>query len=144
MDGLPGLRLARACWPLGLALLCATLGVAGDGHVSAPSVQGPQFMFYFSRPLGTRSAPRSYGLRIEQASIRTASPGPAAFSLRRRELVDLRFTAQTDTRIEFGNRVSWDLRGHRLGPVNDLPAITLHFQPPPGSASSRHSPSTGK
>jgi hypothetical protein len=132
MGGLSGLQMARVCWLLGAPLLWSAAGMAGDGHVTTPSARGPQIMFYISRPLGAHSAPQSYGLRIEEASVRPATPGLTAFSLmHRRELVDLRFAGQSDTRIEFGNRVAWDLRGRRLGPLNDHPQITLHFQPLP-------------
>jgi hypothetical protein len=103
MRGSTGLRVATL-------LLLATACCAGESAGFIPTTQGPQFMLYVAKPLGTRGAPKSYGLRIDQASA--LPPPTGAYQLRsvhRRELVDVKFGPQIRPQVEFGRRLTWEL-----------------------------------
>ena len=129
MGGIVGWGFIRV-WVLASApLLWSAAGIAADSASGLPSMQGPQLMLYVSKPLGVRAAHPYYGLRIDQTTTTTATAGPAALSpLRRRELLDLRFAPQTPTRIDFGNRISWDPHSHWLGPLGDATTMELQRQ----------------
>jgi hypothetical protein len=72
-------------------------------------------MLYAAWPLGTRSANRVYGLRIErwQAPDPTQPGYPNA--LARSALFDLQVRTRSDIRIEFARRLTWDLSRQQIG-----------------------------
>ena len=129
MGGKYGRRFIGVCVLASTPLLWSTAGLAADAASGLPSMQGPQLMLYVNKPLGVRAVHPYYGLRIDQTSTTAATAGPAALSpMRRRELLDLRFAPQTHTRIDFGNRISWDPHSHWLGPLGDANTMELQRQ----------------
>jgi hypothetical protein len=112
-----GLTVRRIIQSLMLITTPVWLGSVCHGGESAgfvPTTQGPQLMLYIAKPLGTRGAAKTYGLRIEQASALTPPTGAYQLSaVRRRELMDLKFGPQSRPTIEFGRRLTWDIGGKR-------------------------------
>jgi hypothetical protein len=79
-------------------------------------------MIYFRQFFGGAHPLRVYGLRLEQASLPPTSPAASLASLtRRRELVSLEFAPHTDTRLQFGRRVIWDVGRHEFA-VGAMPS----------------------
>jgi hypothetical protein len=73
-------------------------------------------MLYFSQPLGSHASP-IYGLRLNQKAFVanvTSSAGapipPSPHSLIDLQLRDVQMRRSPDLRVEFGDRVAWDLR----------------------------------
>jgi hypothetical protein len=116
---------------VGLARICP----AADGMSVVPTAHGPLMMLYLRQPLGARGAPRVYGLRVEQQGgtppqagamvdpITSAMPG-------QRSIVDLQIRRASDVRVEFGQRVTWNVARHELGLSANQPNMALHLPTP--------------
>ncbi len=117
-----GKSLAKriGCWAmLGTPLLWPQAGGAASPEGFAPAVRETQLILYVSKPFGS-AAPRTWGLRVDQASAPPVVPGSIALGpLHRRELVNLMITPHVRTQIEFGGRLTWDLRDHRFSLQRD-------------------------
>ncbi len=107
---------------IALALL-GTAALAGAAPVSAadvagfaPQYGGDQFMLFVRRPIGAhRSSATTYGIRFERAAPMSADPTMQYCApLRHHALVELQLTRGAPARVQFGNRVTWDLGMHRL------------------------------
>jgi hypothetical protein len=76
-------------------------------------------MLFVSRSLGARrSSASTFGLRYERAT--SVSSDPAAqccVPLRHHALVELQFARGATARVQFGNRVTWDLGRRQLAPT---------------------------
>lgn len=107
-------RIAHWAW-LGAPLLWPAAGRAEPPATFAPAIRETQLMLYVSRPFGFRGASRSYGLRVDQASAPplTAASIPLG-PMHRSELVNLMVTPHVRMQVEFGRRLTWDLRGRRF------------------------------
>ncbi len=110
---------------IALALL-GTAALAGAAPVSAadvagfaPQYGGDQFMLFVRRPIGAhRSSATTYGIRFERAAPMSADPTMQYCApLRHHALVELQLTRGAPARVQFGNRVTWDLGMHRLAPT---------------------------
>ena len=95
---------------------CAAPLLAADPVGAVPSAHGPMLMLYFSQPLGSHASP-IYGLRLNQKAFVanvTSSAGapipPSPHSLIDLQLRDVQMRRSPDLRVEFGDRVAWDLR----------------------------------
>jgi hypothetical protein len=110
MRGLTSRRIIQLLMLITTPLWLGSVCHAGESAGFIPTTQGPQLLLYIAKPLGTRGAAKTYGLRIEQASALTPPTGAYQLSaVRRRELVDLRFGPRTRPTIEFGRRLTWDI-----------------------------------
>jgi hypothetical protein len=124
---------------LGWALVCR----AADAISAVPGAHGPQMMLYIKQPLGARGATRVYGLRLEQmaTSATPTAPMPGALPgelARQREIVDLQIRHDSDVRLEFGRRATWNIGRHEFGPSGNQPGMTIRLpmavQPTPALA----------
>lgn len=94
---------------------------AGDPVGAAPAVRGPQIMLYVSQPLWSRGVSlRMYGLRMDR--LRSVD----SIAIQRTPLIDLQLQAHSDVRVEFGRRVTWDIRRGEFGPHSN----SVYFQLP--------------
>ena len=93
--------------------------LAADSAGFVPQYGGDQFMLFVSRALGARrSSASTFGIRYERATYVSSDPTmQCCLPLRHRALVELQFAHGAATRVQFGNRVTWDLRSHRLAPT---------------------------
>jgi hypothetical protein len=115
---------------LNWALACR----AADAVSAVPGAHGPQLMLYIKQPLGTRGAPRVYGLRIERLATPPTLPTPAAIvSTGRREIVDLQIRQYSDVRVEFGRRVTWNVGRQEFGLSSNQPNMAMHLPARPNS-----------
>jgi hypothetical protein len=112
VNGLPTVRVIRGILlSSALSAFAAPLHAAGPVGAVAPP-HGPIFMIYITQPLGSRSASRVFGLRLSEL----AQPNPLSSAsmqygpVSQRPLVDLQIRRQADVRVEFGQRLTWDLR----------------------------------
>jgi len=73
-------------------------------------------MFYISQPLWSAGTSRIYGLRLEQIAIQPfVQSGTFSAIAPARSLVDLQLRRNADVRLEFGHRVTWDMRRREFG-----------------------------
>jgi hypothetical protein len=101
---------------------------AADAVSAVPGAHGPQLMLYIKQSLGTRGAPRVYGLRIERLATPPTLPTPASIvSTGRREIVDLQIRQSSDVRVEFGRRVTWNVGRQEFGLSGNQPSMVMHF-----------------
>jgi hypothetical protein len=117
-------RLILYCVPLSYTLACH----AGDPVVASVPSQGPQIMLYFHQPLGASGASRTYGLRIEQASIPSTSPSASSFGgIHRREILNFEIASRTDMHLKLGRRLTWDVGQKEFGllPLRPSPMFSL-------------------
>ena len=103
------------CWALlGAPLLWPGGSSAATPTAFAPAVRETQLLLYVSKPFGD-SAPRTWGLRLDQASAPALVTSSIVLGpLHRRELVNLMITPHGRTQIEIGGRLTWDLRDNRF------------------------------
>jgi hypothetical protein len=106
---------------IGSLMGCTASLLAGEPLGAVSPAHGPMLMLYVSRPLGARTS-SIYGLRLDQNSTAsttthpTGSYDPSAqrplidLQLRNLQLRNLQLTRPADLRVEFGQRVSWDLQ----------------------------------
>ncbi len=109
------------------ALPWAACGQAADAISAAPGSNGPEIMFYFKQPLGASHATRTYGLRIDQASISGGTPGGGMAQVGRRELVNLQVGGPDRLRIDIARRLTWDMGRRQLGAINNHSDMALRF-----------------
>jgi len=105
---------------IGAAVLAASApALAADSAGFVPQYGGDQFMLFVSRPIGAhRNSASTFGIRYERATYATSDPTMQFCApLRHRALVELQFAHGAATRVQFGNRVTWDLRSRRLAPT---------------------------
>jgi hypothetical protein len=128
---------------LSQALECS----AADGLSIVPAAHGPLMMFYVRQPLAARGAARVYGLRVEQlAAVPTQAPSiaggmpgaipgtivgviPGAIP-GQREIIDLQIRHYGDVRMEFGQRVTWNVGRHLFGLSSDQPSMAIRLPMP--------------
>jgi len=101
------------------ALAPATPASAADPAGFVPRYGGDQFMLFVSRPIGARRGGAStFGIRYERTTAVTSDPAMAFCApLRHRALVELQFARGATARVQFGNRVTWDLGNRVLAPT---------------------------
>jgi len=123
----------NSSWLLALMLLVGaswasiTAFSAGDIATASPTSCGPQFMLYVTVPLssgGSWSLPR-YGLRVGEFRKRPTTIQLVAVAPVPRELMDLRVDAHSDIRVEFAQRLVWDIPRGAFGPQSNLPTLAL-------------------
>jgi hypothetical protein len=134
VNGLPTVRVIR-----GILLSSALLPFAAPLHAAGPvgavvPPHGPVFMLYISQPLGSRSASRVFGLRLSE--LAQPNPLPSASMLNasssQRPLVDLQIRHQADVRVEFGQRLTWDVRRGEFALSGVRPPRAVEFAAHPG------------
>lgn len=90
------------------AMGTAEQACAGDPAGQPPAVHGSQVMLYVSQPLWSRGeSVRVYGLRM--ARLRTIE------SSERTTLIDFQLRSQSDFRVEFGRRLTWNVTRREFG-----------------------------
>jgi hypothetical protein len=101
------------------ALAPAAPAAAADAAGFAPQYGGDQFMLYVSRAVGARrSSPSTFGIRFERATLVSSDPtAQCCVPLRHHALVELQLTRGAAARVQFGNRVTWDLGRRQLAPT---------------------------
>jgi hypothetical protein len=107
---------------MALALMSTALAApaaAADAAGFAPQYGGDQFMLFFSRAVGARrSSASTFGLRFERATLVSSDPtAQCCAPLRHHALVELQFARGAGARVQFGNRVTWDLGSRQLAPT---------------------------
>jgi hypothetical protein len=117
-----------------IALLSCTLpALAGNETMTAMAPpHGPILMFYVSQPLWSPGASRIYGLRLDQISVQRSLQASTFSAIAPpRSLIDLQFRRNADIRVEFGRRVTFDMRrkefnlsGYQHGMSADLIGTT--------------------
>ena len=108
-----------------LATLTAAVLAAPEAALTAdsagfvPQYGGDQFMLFVTRPIGARRGSSSiFGIRYERTTYVSADPTlQCCMPLRHRALVELQLGHGAAARVQFGNRVTWDLRSRRLAPT---------------------------
>jgi hypothetical protein len=131
VNGRPMARVVRKMVPLAALLPLAAPTFAGEPITAMAPPHGPMLMFYVSQPLWTRGASRIYGLRLDQIAIQPfVQSGTFSAIAQPRSLVDLQLRRNADVRVEFGHRVTWDVRrrefdlsGYQHGMSAELIAI---------------------
>jgi hypothetical protein len=84
--------------------------LAGSPVGAAPAANDRQIMLYVNQPLWSRGlALRMFGLRIDK--VRSLD----SVSVQRNTLIDLQLRAHSDFRVEFGRRVTWNIRRGEFG-----------------------------
>ena len=134
MNGLPTVRVIRGILLSG-ALLAFTAPIHAAGPVGAVAPpHGSIFMIYITQPLGSRGASRVYGLRFSQlVQPNLLSSAPMLYaSSPRRSLVDLQIRHQADVRIEFGQRLTWDVRRGEFALTGARQPRAVEFAAQPG------------
>jgi hypothetical protein len=132
VNGLPTGRVIGRILLLGALLPCSGAVMADPIGAVAPS-HGPMLMIYVSQPLGSRAGSRVYGLRLDQAAFRPAGMGTTALSggfyaaSPQRSLVDLQLRKQADVRVQFGQRLTWNVRRTEFELAGARPASPIDF-----------------
>ena len=93
--------------------------LAANSAGFVPQYGGDQFMLFVTRPIGARRGSAStFGIRYERTTFVSADPTrQCCVPLRHRALVELQLGRGAAARVQFGNRVTWDLGGHQLAPT---------------------------
>jgi hypothetical protein len=101
------------------ALALAAPAAAGESAGFVPQYGGDQFMLFVSKSLGARrSTASTFGIRFERATSVSSDPTMQFCApLRHHALVELQFKRGAATRVQFGNRVTWDLERRQLAPT---------------------------
>ncbi|HEX4377507.1 MAG TPA: hypothetical protein VHZ99_10200 [Steroidobacteraceae bacterium] len=113
---------------------CASI-IAGEPGGAVPSAHGPMLMLYISRPIGGRGSTPIYGLRLDQSSGLAGNEfAPLAMqsTSRRRPLIDVQLSnvqlqRPADLRVEFGRRLTWDVRRREFSLPSTLQSRTFTF-----------------
>ena len=100
-------------------LAASAPALAADAAGFVPQYGGDQFMLFVSRPIGAhRNSASTFGIRYERTTYLTSDPTMQCCApLRHRALVELQFAPGATARVQFGNRVTWDLGRRRLAPT---------------------------
>jgi hypothetical protein len=116
----------------GLLLPCTAPVSAADPVGAIAPAHGAILMIYVSQPLLSGSS-RVYGLRLNQiAQVPAIAPVPTAgndfyAASPQRSLVDLQIRRQADVRVEFGDRVTWNVRRREFEFPNAHPSKPIDF-----------------
>jgi hypothetical protein len=129
-----GERLNRVAQQLLLfgALLGGRAGYcAADQPGVVSGAHGRVMMLYLSQPIGARGASRIYGLRLQQATapptLSNAAPSPMSHE---RDIVDLQVRHYSDIRVEFGQRVTWNVGRSECGPSGAQSSMAIRLPGP--------------
>jgi hypothetical protein len=134
LNGLPTGRVIKPMLVLLGALLsarAASVSAAEPAGAVAPA-HGPMLMLYVSQPL-LSGASRVYGLRLDQvAQVSQAVSSPSAVNgfyaaSPQRSLVDLQIRHRADVRVEFGARLTWNVRSREFEFPNAAPPKPINF-----------------
>ena len=116
MNGRPTVRVLRKMVLLAALFPVAEPSFAGEPMTAMAPAHGPMLMFYFRQPLWSSGSSRVYGLRLEQTAIQPFVQSGTFSTIRQpRSLVDLQVRHNADFRVEFGQRVTWDMRRRDFG-----------------------------
>jgi hypothetical protein len=131
MTGLPTGRVIRRMLMVAALLSCAGAAFAADPAGSVAPPHGPMLMLYISQPL-TRGASRVYGLRLDQVTlapqvVAATTAGNGFYSSSPRSLIDLQIRHRTDVRVEFGDRVTWNMHRQEFEFPNSRPPKPIDF-----------------
>jgi hypothetical protein len=134
LNGLPTGRVIKGLLVVVGALMsahAASVSAAEPAGAVAPA-HGPMLMLYVSQPLMSGTG-RTYGLRLDQiahvpqvASLQFAVNGFYAASPQR-SLVDLQIRRRADVRVEFGDRLTWNMRSREFEFPNASPPKPISF-----------------
>jgi hypothetical protein len=127
-----GYRPSRVAQQLLLfgALLGGRAGIcAADQPGMVPGAHGRVMMLYLSQPIGAQGASRIYGLRLQQATPMQAAGVPTAMS-HQRDIVDLQVRRYSDIRVEFGQRVTWNIGRSEFGPTGAHSSMAIRLPGP--------------
>jgi hypothetical protein len=131
VNELPTGRVIRGILLLSALLLCAAPVRAADPAGAVAPPHGPMLMIYVTQPIGSRGASRIYGLRLEQVArqptLLSAPPTTFYAASPQRSLVDLQLRRQADVRIEFGHRLTWDVRRWEFALPGARPPKAIEF-----------------
>jgi len=111
--------MGRLAWISSLALLVTGAASASELLAPGPESHGQQWMLYLKRPIGAVTPAGHpltvYGLRLERTSP-AGSDAAQRFSAAQRHspMIDLQLTRHDDARVNFGNRLTWDLTRREL------------------------------
>jgi hypothetical protein len=116
---------------VGALLPCAGIAFAADPAGSVAPPHGPMLMVYFTQPL-TRGASRVYGLRLDQVAlapqvVAATAPANGLYSSSPRSIIDLQIRHRTDVRVEFGDRVTWNMHRQEFEFPNSRPPKPIDF-----------------
>jgi hypothetical protein len=131
VNGLPTGRVIRRILLLG-ALLPGSGALMADPIGAVAPAHGPMLMIYVSQPLGSHAGSRVYGLRLDQAAFRPADMGTTSSSgfyaaSPQHSLVDLQLRKQADVRVQFGQRLTWNVRRTEFELAGARPASPIDF-----------------
>jgi len=116
-------------------LLCGALlgGRAGYCAADQPGMvagaHGRVMMLYLSQPIGSRGASRIYGLRLQQPTPMQSAGVPTVMS-HQRDLIDLQVRRYSDIRVEFGQRVTWNVGRSEFGPSGAQSSMPIRLPGP--------------
>jgi hypothetical protein len=116
-------------------LLCGALLGGRAGYCAAdqpgmvPGAHGRVMMLYLSQPIGSRGASRIYGLRLQQPTPMQSAGMPTVMS-HQRDLIDLQVRRHSDIRIEFGQRVTWNIGRSEFGPSGAQSSMAIRLPAP--------------
>ena len=102
---------------------------AADQPGMVAGAHGRVMMLYLSQPIGARGASRIYGLRLQQAAPMQAAGVPIAMS-HQRDIVDLQVRRYSDIRVEFGQRVTWNVGRSEFGPTGAQSGMAIRLPGP--------------
>ena len=93
--------------------------LAGDSAGGVAQYSGTQLLLFISFPIGARRGSAStFGIRYERAAaVSSGALMQCCAQLRHQALVELQLKRGAAARVQFGNRVTWDLNSHRLLPT---------------------------
>jgi hypothetical protein len=114
MQELPTARVIGQILLLSALLTCAAPVLAVEPVGAVAPAHGPMLMLYVTVPLGSRGAGRIYGLRLhqvtQQPTVQSAATAAFYTASSQRSLIDLQIRRQADVRVEFGDRLTWNVR----------------------------------
>ncbi len=122
---------------MGLLVGGVTSVVAGEpgGAIAVAPAHGPVLMLYFRQPIGSRGATPIYGLRLDRSSALAGNefaPLATPSASGRRSLIDVQLSnvhlqRPADLRVEFGQRLAWDVRRKEFSLPGTLSSRTFSF-----------------
>jgi hypothetical protein len=119
---------------MGSLLGCFASAFAGEPVGAVSPAHGPVLMLYVSQPIGGRGAMPVFGLRLDQSSALAGKEfsSSIASSSPRRSLIDVqlsnvRLRHPADLRVDFGRRLTWDVRRQEFSLPNSRQSRTMQF-----------------